>query len=113
MAYIFGKMHSAFSQLPVDYEQMTLEHLASQNARGGQARVDESHVAQVGNLVLVSRNLNRRLANKPFAAKMDMLREAGVWLDDELSAAEDWGEPEIEQRTKALAKLAYDSVWRL
>jgi hypothetical protein len=86
---------------------MTIEHLAPQNFRTGSVRVGD--VARIGNLVLVSQQLNEELGDKTFAAKKPILVRAGV--EPEIIVEPKWMAREIETRGKRLAKLAFDSVW--
>jgi len=96
----------------VDYSQMTIEHLASQSLIGSLA-LDESVVGQLGNLILVSEELNGRLKNKPFKEKKRVLLESGYPLPEALANASTWGATEIRARTEELADLAYNAVWQL
>jgi hypothetical protein len=94
----------------IDYERMTIEHLAPQNPKG---RLTQKWVGHLGNLVFVDAETNNKLANKDFAAKLRVLEKTSVYLDDKIRKCSSWSDKEIEGRTKALAKLAYDKVWRL
>lgn len=111
--YILAKIdgHHA-GGLPVNYEQMTIEHIASQNSKAGKI-VSDSHKAMLENLILVDHNLNNKLGNKTFADKQNVLKGSRVWLDSILLNATTWGEKQIERRTKELAKIAYRQVWHL
>jgi hypothetical protein len=68
-------------------------------------------IGQVGNLVLVPQDLNQRLGGHPFQRKKQLLMEAGIPLDAVLAQAGEWGTNAIEQRTKELARLAYNEIW--
>lgn len=100
------------STTAVDYEQMTIEHLASQSLIGT-AGYDDAIVGQIGNLLLVSEDLNGKLKNKSFKEKKKTLIESGFKLPPEVEAANSWGPAEIKQRTEAISELAYNSVWKL
>lgn len=111
--YVLTKLHVATVQpettTPIDYDQLTVEHLASQ----GQQKVPnvlQGDVACVGNLLLVTQALNDALADKSFAEKQNALKsQPGV--DSEILSASKWGRDEIVERTKRLAKRAYEDVW--
>ena len=94
----------------IDYDGMTIEHLAAQSPSTGPAI---KNVGLIGNLILVPPKLNKALANKSFDKKRVELKKAKVPLDQSLSTAQTWGEQEITSRTKALAKLAYEKVFRV
>jgi hypothetical protein len=100
------------STAAVDYDQMTIEHLASQSLIGT-AGYDDAIVGQIGNLLLVSEELNEKLKNKSFKEKKKTLVESGFKLPQEVESANSWGPMEIRQRTDAISELAYNSVWKL
>jgi len=95
----------------LDYELMTIEHLAPQNGKG--PVVGERNIAAVGNLVLVDPKLNNKLGNREFAIKKKILQNSQVWIGDLVANATTWGSAEIEKRTGALAEIAFDKVWLL
>lgn len=100
------------SPIAVDYDQMTIEHLASQSLIG-QGEFNESIVGQLGNLLLVSEDLNGKLKNKQFKDKKQILLDCGFKLPDEIQAATIWGAKQIRQRTQILAERAYKDTWKL
>jgi len=98
--------------LAVDTERVTIEHLASENPASGGGPTAEQ-IASIGNLILVTQDLNDKLANKDFAKKKEILRNSGVWVDDVILGAKDWGWTEIQKRAKVLADEAFNDVWKL
>lgn len=112
--YILSRLDGAHDAgAAVDYDRMTIEHIASQNPAGGTAAVSDEHVGQLGNLLLVSEAMNLQLKNKPFAEKLSIFKGAKTWVDANVLAAKAWGDNEIEARTIALAKLSFEKVWSL
>lgn len=105
---LHAQQHGTVDASPVDYDQMTVEHLAPQNYRKGGVR--GSDVARIGNLVLVSQGLNAQLADKSFPAKKAILAQANV--EPEILAESKWTAREIEARGKRLARMAFSQVWR-
>jgi hypothetical protein len=95
----------------VDYQQMTIEHLAAQSLIGSTG-YDDALIGQSGNLLLVSEDLNGKLKNKPFKEKKLILREKGYTLPKLVEQAATWGATEIKQRTDAIADDAYNTVWK-
>jgi hypothetical protein len=89
----------------VAYERMTIEHIAPQNPADPGHLVDE--YPSIGNLILVSEDLNTRLRNRPFAEKKRILRRARVPMDEVLASAEEWGPDQIQQRTQVLSRLIF------
>jgi hypothetical protein len=111
--YILTKIYQNHSiGLPIDSEQATIEHLAPENPEKSTG-LGEEQVASIGNLILVNQALNTELANKTVAEKVQVLKQAGVWVDPVILEAKDWGAAEIESRTRLLAKDAYENVWTL
>jgi hypothetical protein len=95
---------------PVDYEAMTIEHIAPEKPSGGNAL---PNVGKLGNLVLLSEAVNSKLGNADFDAKRAAYKKAGVPLDAVLETSNSWSVAEINQRTEHLAKQAYEQVFRV
>lgn len=93
----------------VDYNGMTIEHLYSQSDLN--EIMNESVVGMIGNLILIAPELNVRLANRPFAEKLQILRETNYPLGPTLRDAVTFGREEIEHRTDYLAEEAFNRVW--
>ena len=109
--YILTKIYQLNSTgLPLDSEQATIEHLAPENPAKSTG-LSQEQVASIGNLILVNQSLNNKLANKAFSEKVQMGKDAKVWVDPIILDAKTWGAIEIQKRTKLLAKAAYDKVW--
>jgi hypothetical protein len=94
-------------------EDLTVEHVLPQD-QIGKNRVDALAVGSIGNLLLVSSDVNSDLDNKPFEAKKRILANQGKPYDiggilDKVG----WGPREVELRVEYLARKAYDSVWKL
>jgi len=109
--YILQKIDEADPKgVSVNYEQMTIEHLAPQKTNDTK-KISNENCAQIGNLIYVNHDLNNMLSNKPFGEKIKILKDSRIKLDDSLNNATTWSEEEIEQRTRLLAKLAYEKIW--
>jgi uncharacterized protein with ParB-like and HNH nuclease domain len=110
--YVFGRMNQQY--LPgftLDQTRMTIEHLANQSRSTASVLSDEE-VARIGNLMLITGELNGKLRNKSYAEKLKILKAAPIWTDDFLLGQKVWGREQILQRGTFLAKKAYDDVWR-
>lgn len=95
----------------VDYDQMTIEHLAPQSLIG-QPGYDEALIGQLGNLILLSEELNGKLKNKPFKEKKRILLDHGYKLPQIIDTASVWAASEITKRTELMAEEAYNDVWK-
>jgi hypothetical protein len=88
----------------IDYSKMTIEHIGAQNPAGA---APLTGFATIGNLVLVSDELNGKLKNKPFPEKKQIMIAAKLPMDPVLAAADDWADAQIEQRAAAMAVALY------
>lgn len=110
--YILGRIDEFHrDDKTVDYDKMTVEHIAPENPIGA-SLVDADDVGKVGNMIFVSEELNLKLKNKGFMDKKAALVKAGVPLDPILSKATKWTSSEIAARSKALAEVCYDKMWK-
>ena len=109
--YILKKIHKYENPKSVtDYDKMTIEHIAPQNPEDG-AYISDEYVGMIGNMILVPEEVNAKLANKAFADKKRILKREGIKMDDNILEAKDWAGKEIEERTIALAGVAYHEIW--
>lgn len=95
----------------VDWSKMTIEHLVPQCEIGND--LPETVVGQLGNLILVSQEMNSALSNRPFPEKKRILKQAGFPLEKEIEAADRWGVEQIKARTERIALLAYNKLWKI
>jgi hypothetical protein len=91
---------------------MTIEHLRPQ-ADISLGIMSAELVGQIGNLLLVPKELNGRLDNKSFAEKKRILLASDYKLDSVLLGASEMTADVIIARTKLLGAEAYDKVWRV
>lgn len=108
--YLLRRFDSHFRSTPVDYSQMTIEHISAEKAAGA---AQPGNAGLLGNLILLPQELNVQLGNKPFSLKLPAFVSAAIPLDSHLSSAKTWGDKEILARTEYLAQLAYDEVFRV
>ena len=95
-----------------DFDQMTIEHLRPQ-AEIARGTVSADLIGQIGNLVLVPKGLNGKLASKPFGEKKKLLLASGYKMDKVLLGATQMTEEVIVARTKLLGSQAFDRIWRI
>jgi hypothetical protein len=85
--YIMFKIYERNSPgLAIDPEKMTIEHLIPENPGKGPSLSDEE-IASIGNLILVTQQINEKLANKSFSDKKAILKACSVWVDDVIANA--------------------------
>jgi hypothetical protein len=98
--------------VPVAYESMTIEHLVPQSMIGRNG-YDDGLIGQLGNLILVGEELNRKLNDKSFKDKKAILIGVGYPLRREIRQATEWTRVEIEKLTATMAEEAHGTIWRI
>jgi hypothetical protein len=114
--YILSRMyrHHAGGGLHVDFDLMTIEHLAPEHPTADDLDVSSDAIRSIGNLILVSEDLNNLLSNKSFGEKQEILRDqSDLWVDPVVLEAECWDEEAIRARSQAMAAVARTQVWRI
>jgi len=94
-----------------NWEGMTIEHIANQGQTLGSG-LSDAEAAEIGNLLLVSEELNTKLGSKSFAAKMKLLERQGM-VDKTMSEYDEWSAEAIRERTDHMAKRAFRSIWKI
>lgn len=111
--YILRKIYSHLVKGYLAEEKLTIEHILPQS----QANTPElrAAVGKVGNLILVTEELNQKLANKSFPDKLKILKAENdpVTKDPIFANATSWGVDEINKRTEYLAELSYNKIWQV
>ena len=112
--YILSKVHAHYRQDTVtNYELMTIEHLLPES-KVGQNGICDADIGKLGNLIVVPAELNNvDLGNKGFLEKKQILESKNVLLDEKVKNATTWDKQQIEERTKWIAKVAYEKIWNI
>lgn len=101
-----------------DAQKVHVEHIFPQKPsedalRESQIRGNEagkSFSCMIGNLTLLSGDLNRKASNHAFSIKKPSFKNSEIALNKDVANATKWGEQEITERSKALSQLAIN-VW--
>jgi len=113
--YILDRLHVTApgfdAATPIDLAQLTVEHLVPQGKNRPNS-VPATDAARIGNLILVTEEINARLADESFTEKRKVLKKV-AGIEPELLAAPSWSTAEILDRSKRLAARAYTDVWTL
>ena len=109
---LVGLAKTDTSAVSLDYDSMTIEHLVPQSIIGTDGWTD-TKIGQIGNLILVTEDLNNKLKDKLFKEKKQILLDHGFDLPADIAKADDWTEEDIKKRTIALAEQAYQTAWRI
>ena len=112
--YTLSKIDRHFNKsgIEINYDAMTIEHLLAQNPKQKSTGHDESF-GLIGNLLLLDEKTNNKLSNKSFNDKITILQKTSIYLDSIISKSSTWTSVEIEKRTIELAKVAYNTVFKI
>jgi len=97
-----------------DLDDLTIEHLFPQSKIDGGNWTDEI-IGQIGNLILLPKELNDKLENKSFTEKKQLLKANNYQhlLPNYFWAAAELTPELIRQRTRELGEIAYNKVWKI
>ena len=110
--YILGKYYQKQHAMTYgDYKNMTIEHLMPQD----KITDDETakKIGSLGNLLLVSSDLNTKLANKEYLEKIKILEDSGYKLEEDIRYEKKWTFECIDKRLERLAVEAYQLIWKI
>lgn len=96
----------------INYDLMSIEHLIPQSSKDKSAS-KLTTIGQIGNLLLVSEELNNKLGIKDFSKKQLLLKSSAVYFDSVLAKAAVWDSESIGERTKHLAELCYKRIFKI
>ena len=114
--YVLKRFYEEGSEgsVKVDFSAMTIEHLASESAANADEQLEPAQYGSIGNLILVSQDVNRKLANRPWNEKVSILRaQREIWIPPEVLAADSWAAEQITSRLKLMSESALSMIWRL
>lgn len=101
-----------------DPKSVTLEHIFPQSCPSdwfAYFRKDEKpadYVYRIGNMTLITKSANIDIGNKSFKDKKQVFSNFKLPINEYINSAVRWGNIEIEQRQKQLAKYALE-VWKI
>jgi uncharacterized protein with ParB-like and HNH nuclease domain len=104
--------HYNKSGVSINYDVMTLEHILPQNPPSKSKDHNEFY-GKIGNLLLIDEKTNNLLDNKPWTNKKGILQKSSIYIDDNLKKAKDWTTGEIQKRTNDMAKIAFNTVFKI
>lgn len=98
----------------VDRDELTIEHLHPQSKIDSSEWSDEVG-GQLGNLILVPKELNDKLENKSFTEKKGILKANNYerLLPDYFWAASELSPDLIARRTRDIGAIAYNQAWKI
>lgn len=98
-----------------DKEKVNIEHILPETITGEwlQDFTEAQHKAylrRIGNLTLLGKKLNSKVANNPFSEKQKEYDKSEIKMSKELCAQKTWTPADIDARQAAFAKLAV-KIW--
>lgn len=98
------------NELVCNYNECNLEHIMNDSET-------DTCTSRVGNILLLSEHINNKMGNASFSEKKKKLERSNLkTVKNFLSHygdSDEWTEEKIERRTKAIAGLAYNKIWKL
>lgn len=113
MRYIHSTMEEyeqSTNELICNLKECSLEHIMNDSECN-------ACTCRVGNILLLSEDINNKMGNATFEEKKMKLKNSKLatvrkFLDN-YGSFDEWDEEKINNRTKAIAKLAYDKIWKV
>lgn len=96
----------------INYDMMTIEHILSQKPTHKNHNHEE-YYGMIGNLIMIDSKTNEDMGNKPFLSKKQILSKTNIYIDDNIKNATNWEEEEISKRTKWLANISFNKVFKI
>lgn len=117
-----GQYASIFNpELPYKNRNYNIEHLYAQKFNVDISDEDKYKINQLGNLLVISRHTNSEFGNKSVEDKVNLLktdkkyshnlRYIDDFIQDFENSGKKWDFKDIEDRTKKLSLMAYESIW--
>lgn len=98
------------NELTCNLKECNLEHIMNDSD-------SDVCTGRVGNILLLSEHINNNMGNISFSEKKEKLKRSQLATVKKFLVnygdSDEWNAEKIEKRTKAIAKLAYDKVWKL
>ena len=110
--YILRRVHNEFNRpknsgVNPDFDKMTIEHLTPDSSSHDDVK------GMVGNMILVSQELNIKLGNKSFKAKKELIKKSNISSDHIFESSVNWTKNRIEERTDLIAELCYNKLFKI
>lgn len=123
LRYVLVKINDYFNEgtgeLMINSRMTNLEHILPQKPEqwGFESGEIEEYVNNIGNITILSKKLNSIASNKPLNKKLSILSESELAITlDLVNFIEmnnfEWNEELINKRSKHLAEISFEKIWR-
>lgn len=96
---------------PVDYDELTIEHLHSQSDLNSRWTLDI--VGSLGNLIFVDEDTNGKLGTKPYKEKKKILSDSNYSLPTTIRNTDKLTPKLVIENTEYMAEIAYKKIWKI
>lgn len=98
------------NELVCNLQECNLEHIMNDSE-------GDACASRVGNILLLSEHINNKMGNAGFDEKKERLKNSRLITVrkflEHYGDSDKWDEEEINKRTRAIAKLAYNKIWKV
>lgn len=102
--YVLNKLNSYYASKEVFDDQGSVEHILPEI-------LGDNDTQNIGNLILLEQDLNRRCGNEDYSQKKSIYSESSYTeVKQFISDYETWSKIDIKDRAKKLAKFYYDCI---
>lgn len=102
--YVLNKLNSYYASKEVFDDQGSVEHILPEI-------LGDNDTQNIGNLILLEQDLNRRCGNEDYSQKKSIYSESSYTeVKQFISDYETWSKIDIKDRAKKLAKIYYDCI---
>jgi len=107
--YVLKRLEYERQNWNIDLLEMSIEHIYPENPIAEWEHLDNSHIKNIGNLVLIDRDINSEVGNKNFINKKKIILDKSTILStkDVFENNQEWNEDTINARKNELINSLY------
>jgi len=113
--YVLNKIEFKSQNGNMQLHNMSIEHIYPETPKANVWKpLDEKHIINIGNLVLLDAGLNSKIGNIDFQKKKEIiLKESQIISTKEaINTTIAWSEMEIIQRRNDLVDYTFETIWK-
>lgn len=113
--YVLNKIEFKKQNGNMKLHNMSIEHIYPESPKANVWKpLDEKHIINIGNLVLLDAGLNSKIGNIDYQKKKAIiLKESNIISTKEtLSNNDEWSEAEITRRRNELVEFSFENIWK-
>lgn len=108
--YVLKRFEYEKQNYNIQLHKISLEHIYPEKFDKHWNKIDEKFIENIGNLVLLDKNINSKIGNKSYQKKQQVILDESTLITTKEVFEEhnDWSKSSIENRKEKLAKKMYD-----